>query len=123
MPLSEYEQRVLSQLEAQLASEDPDLGSRLASSANPRRGRLVLGIAGVLVGLVLLVLGLIISVVGVSLFGFLAMFAGALFCFSSPGRRGGPAPVRKVGSSGQPSNKPGLSERFEKRFHDPSGSL
>ncbi|MDR3359169.1 MAG: DUF3040 domain-containing protein [Bifidobacteriaceae bacterium] len=113
MPLSEYEQRVLEQLEAQLASEDPELGSRLAAAGGPRRGRIALGVAAVMIGLSVLVLGMVLSQVWVSLIGFLAMFAGAYFAFSSP-KSGRPRPGNAKSSAKKPP-KPGLSDRFQRR--------
>ena len=60
MPLSEYEQRVLDQLERDLGT-DPKLGRTM--SRQPRsRGRLVLGVFGVIAGLaVLVILPLVLS--------------------------------------------------------------
>ncbi|MDR1394520.1 MAG: DUF3040 domain-containing protein [Bifidobacteriaceae bacterium] len=121
MPLSEYEQRVLDQLEAQLASEDPVLGSRLASPAAPRRTRVALGVSGVVVGLSGLVLGLVVSLVWISLIAFLAMFAGAYFALTSP-------KTGRIGRDQEPLGKakphrPGLSERFQKRFDGTDGAF
>lgn len=111
MPLSEYEQRVLDQLEAQLASEDPELGSRLAAAASPRRSRVALGLVAVAAGLAVLVLGVGVSLLWVSLAGFLLMFAGGLFALSTPKARGLAGP----GAGAKPA-KPGLSDRFQKRI-------
>ncbi|MDR1187295.1 MAG: DUF3040 domain-containing protein [Bifidobacteriaceae bacterium] len=117
MPLSEYEQRVLDQLEAQLASEDPKLESRMAAANGPRRGRLALGVAGVVVGLSALVLGVAVSQLWVSLIGFLLMFAGAYFAFTRPKSVSMDAAAAKA----KAPRKPGLSDRFEKRFEDRDG--
>jgi hypothetical protein len=118
VPLSEYEQRVLDQLEAQLTSEDPELGSRLAAVSAPRRGRVALGVAGVVVGLVVLVLGLAVSQLWVSLIGFLAMFAGAYFALRTP-------KAKAASGAGRPKKpaKPGLSDRFQKRLDEGDGSI
>jgi hypothetical protein len=127
MPLSEYEQRVLDQLEAQLASEDPELGSRLAAVSSPRRGRVALGVSGVVVGLAALVLGMVVSQLWVSLIGFLLMFAGAYFAFSTPKAKGLPGAAGGAGGQGGAGGagggagggkppKPGLSNRFQKRI-------
>ncbi|MDR1635050.1 MAG: DUF3040 domain-containing protein [Bifidobacteriaceae bacterium] len=121
MPLSEYEQRVLDQLEAQLASEDPKLESRMAAVAEPRRTRVALGVFVGLLGLAALVLGLAISQLWVSLAGFLAMFCGAYFAFTRPKRASGdPATTAKDPKNKAP-RKPGLSDRFLKRFEDRDG--
>jgi hypothetical protein len=117
MPLSEYEQRVLDQLEAQLTSEDPKLGSRMAAaSVPPGRGRVVLGLAGVLIGLSFLILGVAVSQLWVSLIGFLVMFLGAYFAFTKPKPR--PAAPAKPTVNPKEPRKPGLSDRFLKRFED-----
>ncbi|MDR2374530.1 MAG: DUF3040 domain-containing protein [Bifidobacteriaceae bacterium] len=120
MPLSEYEQRVLDQLEAQLASEDPKLGSRMAAAAAPRRSRVALGAAGAVMGLALLVLGVAVQQEWVSLGGFLLMFAGAYFALSKP-RKAGAAPAAAKPPKGKAAPKPGLSDRFQKRFEDRDG--
>ncbi|MDR2347718.1 MAG: DUF3040 domain-containing protein [Bifidobacteriaceae bacterium] len=122
MPLSEYEQRVLDQLEAQLVSEDPELGSRLAAVASPRRGRVALGVSGVVVGLAVLVLGMVVSQLWVSLIGFLLMFAGAYFAFSTPKTRGLPGSPGGVPGASKPP-KPGLSDRFQRRIDGREDSL
>ncbi|MDR2378264.1 MAG: DUF3040 domain-containing protein [Bifidobacteriaceae bacterium] len=120
MPLSEYEQRVLDQLEAQLASEDPKLGSRMASAATPQRSRVALGVSAAAIGLALLVLGLAVSRTWVSLAGFLVMFAGVYFALTKPKRLEAEGPAAKS-PKGRPPRKPGLAERFQKRFEDRDG--
>ena len=57
MPLSEYEQRVLEQMERQLASDDPRLANTLTQRGRRPVLRYVLAGVGVAVGLLLLVLG------------------------------------------------------------------
>ncbi|MDR0366806.1 MAG: DUF3040 domain-containing protein [Bifidobacteriaceae bacterium] len=121
VPLSEYEQRVLDQLEAQLASEDPALGSRMASPASPRRGRVALGASAVAVGLAILVLGMVISQLWVSLIGFLAMFGGAYFALTSP--KTNPLAEAPAAPKKRSSGKSRLSERFDKRLDDQGGGL
>ncbi|MDR2254137.1 MAG: DUF3040 domain-containing protein [Bifidobacteriaceae bacterium] len=124
MPLSEYEQRVLDQLEAQLAHEDPELGSRMVAVGARRRGRVALGVAGVVFGLVILVTGVAVGQVWVSLIGFLIMFGGAYFAVSKPKakgladampRRRGPK-SGKSGKSGKAGGKTGLSDKFLRRI-------
>lgn len=76
MPLSEYEQRVLEQMERQLTSDDP----RLANTLTRRGGRhhvrryVVAGV-GAAVGLLLLVVGAASSQAWVGAIGFVVMFA------------------------------------------------
>jgi hypothetical protein len=111
MPLSEYEQRVLDQLEAQLTSEDPKLGSRMAAANSPRRGRVALGACGGLLGLVLLVTGVAASQVWISPIGFVIMFIGVYFALTSPKER-----TKTPPAANQKPRKPGLSERFQQRL-------
>jgi len=113
VPLSEYEQRVLNQLEQQLASQDPSLEAKLSSPAAPRRGRVALGLAGGLVGLAVLVVGMVAMQMWVSLIGFVLMFVGAYWAFTRP-KGAANTPVPKPGEP----RRPKLSERFEKRWED-----
>ena len=80
MALSEEEQRLLAQLEASLAAEDPELAQTLGSHNTPRQihGRRA-ALAGVLfvIGLVLLVVGLQ-TIWPLSVVGFIAMFAATI---------------------------------------------
>jgi hypothetical protein len=122
MPLSEYEQRVLDQLEQQLASEDPKLGSKMAAPQSSRRGRIILGVLGVIVGLVVLVVGVTVEQMWVSIAGFLVMFVGAYAAFTSPRR----SKTKGAGSAGPKTKGPKgskLNERFEKRWEERGGEL
>ncbi|MDR1799766.1 MAG: DUF3040 domain-containing protein [Bifidobacteriaceae bacterium] len=134
MPLSEYEQRVLDQLEQQLASEDPKLGAQLAAGPPPpRRGRILLGVTIVAAGLALMISGLAAGWPWLSIIGFLVMFAGAYLSFSSPKR--GPADDLAAGGEGSgpqlgesamkahPAKKGRLTERLEKRWEDRRGEF
>ena len=118
MPLSEYEQRVLEQMEQQLTSDDPKLVNALqGGAASPVRRWLLTG-AGALVGLVVLVIGAVTSLPIVGVLGFVTMFVAVVLFFSPPRRRG---PAGVVGADGrvkQPKapDKPGLSDRLEKRW-------
>jgi len=113
MPLSEYEQRVLDQLEQQLASQDPSLGAKMASVPSPRRGRIALGLAIGLVGLTGLVIGMMVGQMWISMIGFVLMFAGAYWALTRP---------KVISGSSKPSAKPSrpprskLSDRFDKRW-------
>jgi hypothetical protein len=129
VPLSEYEQRVLDQLEQQLASEDPKLGSKMSAPQSSRRGRVILGVTGIVLGLVVLVVGMVVSQVWVSIIGFLVMFAGAYAALSSPrgpkgsGGGGGGGAAGPKGPKAKGPGKSKLNERFEKRWEDRGGDL
>lgn len=82
MALSEEEQRMLEQLEASLSREDPRLASTLRgtrTSIEPRR--ILVGVAGFLLGLALLVGGMAWKW-PLSLVGFAVMLAAAYYCIS-----------------------------------------
>lgn len=123
MPLSEYEQRVLEELERDLGA-DPKLGRTMAKQ--PRsRGRLVLGVFGVIAGLTVLVIGTATQVIVVGVAGFAIMAAAALWAMLAPRGAAPKAAASKGGSAGpKPKSQAGgddrsfmtkLEERFERR--------
>lgn len=123
MPLSEYEQRVLEELERDLGA-DPKLGRTMAKQ--PRsRGRLVLGVFGVIAGLTVLVIGTATQVIVVGVAGFAIMAAAALWAMLAPRGAAPKAAASKGGSAGpKPKSHAGgdersfmtkLEERFERR--------
>lgn len=122
MPLSEYEQRVLEQMERQLTSDDP----RLANTLTRRGGRgpatryVVAGV-GATVGLLLLVLGAAMSQPWLGAIGFVVMFAAVAFAFAAPraerpGPQGTVAPDGSVRRATSPSKKQGFMSRLEERW-------
>lgn len=125
MPLSEYEQRVLEQMERQLTSDDPRLANTLTQRGHRRPlGRYVIAGAGAAVGLLLLVLGAANSVPWLGVVGFVVMFAAVAFAFAVPQRAGhGPGPRGVVQSDGQVKpttssarRKTSLMSRLEERW-------
>lgn len=117
MPLSEYEQRVLEQMERQLQSEDP----RLASSMQSRRSGVagyVLPVLGVLVGLLALVLGAANSQLWLGVLGFVIMFSAVAFAFSGPRRSGttGRSKVVPISKARTGRQRKGVMRRFEDRW-------
>jgi hypothetical protein len=127
MPLSEYEQRVLEQLERDLGA-DPKLGRTMARQ--PRsRARLVFAVFGVIAGLAVLLIGAATQIVLLGVAGFALMAIAALWAMLGPRQRAS-ADATATGakpSSGKPaSGKKGrskddrpfmvrLEERFERR--------
>ena len=104
MPLSEYEQRVLDQLERDLGS-DPKLGRTMARQ--PRsRGRLVLGVFGVIAGLAVLVIGAATQMVLLGVAGFAIMAGVALWALLGPRAKPQAAPKP---SDSKPSGASGAS--------------
>ncbi len=125
MPLSEYEQRVLEQMEQQLSSDDPKLASAMHGKSSSPVTRWLLAGAGVLSGLGLLVVGAAMGRAWLGIIGFVLMFGAVLWGFSSP-RKSGPRGV--VGADGSVGRRPSspaparragffsrLEERWEKR--------
>ena len=90
MPLSEYEQRVLEEMEQQLRSDDPKLADTISGAAVRRPRNVVLGTLLGLAGIGLLVAGAATSYVALGIVGFLAMFGGVMLAISRPKRVAAP---------------------------------
>ena len=117
MPLSEYEQRVLSQMEQQLRS-DPRLVSTFTSEQRYSGRRLAIGTVLVLAGLGMLVGGVAGSLIWLGVLGFGAMLGGVMLAISKP--KGG-AP-RQASAAPSRASKPaanrdsGFMQRLEERW-------
>lgn len=99
MPLSEYEQRVLEQMERQLASDDPRLASTMQSGGHSGATHWLLAGLGAVAGLLALIGGAALSQVWLGVVGFLVMFGAVAFGFSPPrSKKSGPRGV--VGQDG-----------------------
>ncbi|GEL94253.1 DUF3040 domain-containing protein [Cellulomonas composti] len=136
MPLSEYEQRVLEQMERQLSSDDPRLANTLKHRGRRSVGRYVAAGLGAVVGLLMLVFGTAESMPVLGVIGFVVMFAAVAFAFANPHSHEGPqgvveedGTVRPAGpgasakgaraprSGKQPkAHKPGFMDRLEERW-------
>lgn len=123
MPLSEYEQRVLEQMERQLTSDDPRLANTLTRRSGRRPvTRYVIAGVGAVTGLLLLVVGAATSQPWLGAIGFVVMFAAVAFAFATPGKeRTGPqgtvAPdgsVRRAPAAAV--KKHGFMSRLEQRW-------
>src|SRR5947209_16491053 len=105
VPLSENEQRLLEQMERALYAEDPKWASamrgavRRSSSAR----RLILGVGGIVLGLVLLLVGVAQQAVIVGIIGFVVMLAAFAYTVSSR-RRPGPSGVVNHAGGVRPVN-------------------
>ncbi|GGB97134.1 DUF3040 domain-containing protein [Cellulomonas carbonis] len=122
MPLSEYEQRVLEQMERQLSSDDPKLVNTFQGRASSGLRRWVLVGLGAVVGLTVLVVGAATSNPIVGVLGFIVMFVSAVLAFSPP-RRSGPTgvvgpdgTVRRPGTAPKPSRNQSFVQRMEARW-------
>jgi hypothetical protein len=132
VPLSEHEQRLLEQMERALYAEDPKFASSLRGR-DPRsnfRRRMVLAGFGAVVGVALLMTGLVAKIVLVSVLGFVAMLASALFAvtsyrsLSAAGRLGvvdGAGTVRRPTPQQAPARRArdhrGFMDRMEERWN------
>jgi hypothetical protein len=131
VPLSEHEQRLLEQMERALYAEDPKFASSLRGR-DPRssfRRRMVLAGFGAVVGVALLMTGLVTKLVLVSVLGFVAMLASALFAvtsyrsLSAAGRLGvvdGAGAVRRPAAQAparRARDHRGLMNRLEERWN------
>jgi Protein of unknown function (DUF3040) len=127
VPLSENEQRLLEQMERALYAEDPKWASamrgavRRSSSAR----RLILGVGGIVLGLVLLLVGVAQQAVIVGIIGFVVMLAAFAYTVSSRRRPGGPTGVvnraggvRQVNTRRRSSFMQRLEERWERRRNE-----
>jgi hypothetical protein len=122
MPLSEYEQRVLEQMERQLTSDDPKLVNTFQGRPASSLRRYLLTSAGALLGLTVLVIGAATSTPVVGVLGFVAMFVSVVLAFSPP-RRGGPTgvvaadgSVRPPAGHGTRTTNAGFITRLEQRW-------
>jgi len=82
MPLSEYEQRVLEQLERDL-NADPKLGRTMVTNSRSR-GRIAVGVLGVLIGLAVVLIGVVAAVIPLGIGGFALMIAAAMWALFAP---------------------------------------
>ncbi|MEG3614859.1 MULTISPECIES: DUF3040 domain-containing protein [Isoptericola] len=130
MPLSEYEQRVLEQMERALESDDPRLATTLQQSRRRSPLRFVLAGVGVVLGLLLLVIGAASQMAWLGVVGFALMFAGVAFVFAAPRKKGPQGVVKDDGnvtpsaaaSGGTRTAKPkpksaGFLDRLEERWN------
>jgi len=117
MPLSEYEQRVLEQMERQLSSDDPRLVQTLRTGSRSVRRWLLTG-AGAAAGLAVLVIGAATSSPWIGVAGFVLMFASVVLMFSSPRRQQGPVGTVQPGGAVRPrrSRSASFMARMEQRW-------
>jgi hypothetical protein len=126
MPLSEYEQRVLEQMERQLASDDPRLANTLTQRGRRPVLRYILSGVGAAGGLLLLVLGAATDKPALGVVGFVLMFAAVAYVFAaprshkapteaSPDQSSHPATAPSGRSGGRRSFMTRLEERWDRR--------
>ncbi|HLS02547.1 MAG TPA: DUF3040 domain-containing protein [Beutenbergiaceae bacterium] len=115
MPLSEYEQRVLEQMEQQLRSDDPRLVEAITGRRSRRPAHMALGIVAVLAGLGALIGGVAAGQTWLGILGFLLMFGGVLLAT----RKSDLGPEPSQGSTGKSSSKrKAFMDRLDERWDD-----
>jgi len=114
MPLSEYEQRVLDQLERDLGT-DPKLGRTMARGSR-QRGRIVGGALGVLIGLGVVLIGAVAQIIPVGIAGFALMLAAAMWAMFTP-RKHAAAKASGRGAT-QAAKKQAAKEPFMRRVEE-----
>jgi Protein of unknown function (DUF3040) len=115
MPLSEYEQRVLDDLERDLGS-DPKLKSAMTRSRGTV-GRLVVAVVGVVVGLGVVLAGVMTKVWLIGIGGFALMITIVLWALLGPSASGrGTKRPAKGSAKGSAKSHQGFMTRLEERF-------
>lgn len=112
MPLSEYEQRVLEQMERDLGA-DPKLNNAMSKAVRPR-GRWTFAFIGMLIGLGVLLWGVVAQIVGVGIVGFAIMLGSALWGMLAPAKKAQAAPA--AGAAPRKAKRQGFMNRVEERF-------
>ena len=96
MALSDRERRLLAEMEAALATDDPRLESRLGGSTMaPARPRLVLGASLTILGIAIIFAGLISKITPLGVVGFLVALVGLLALIRSVAALGSRTPRTK----------------------------
>ena len=121
MALSERERRLLAEMEAALASDDPRLQSTLAGSdtatlARRAPGSAIAGIALILSGIAILFGGLISQITLLGVAGFIVALGGLLMVLRTISASGLPSAPRRKGGQGNFSAR--LQERWDQRNFD-----
>ena len=119
MGLTEREKRLLAEMEAALASDDPRLQSTLTSDATPRSARLkspslLKGFALFIAGIAGLFYGVIAPFFIVGVAGFILSLVGLILTID---RIGSPASIASSGKSRAPkSPRSSLNQRLQERW-------
>lgn len=112
MPLSDEEKRLLAEMEAALAVDDPKLVSTLSGKVrSPKKNRMFAGILLFFTGLATLLAGLISQAIPVGIAGFVLALIGLVFIISN---LAGKTPV--PAKTDQRPKKPKWSASFEERW-------
>lgn len=126
MPLSEHEQRILEQLERDLATDDPKLATAMTHGHRTSAKRIAVGALGVVAGLVMLFIGVAKSLAVVGIIGFVIMVLAIWYAVTSDktqsltllGPDGKPISHSKTGSGpgSAPRKKQSFTSKMEERW-------
>jgi len=128
MPLSDHERRMLAEMEAAMAQEDPKLVSTLTGRASlsafgSSYRRLSIGAALIFLGMATIIAGLIAKVTLIGLAGFAIALLGCVAILSyftarsGSGQAGNPAAPKAPRTKG-PSWSQRMEDRWERRNFD-----
>lgn len=126
MPLSEYEQRVLDQMERQLTSDDPELVTSLSTTRRGSSVRYLLAAIGIVAGIGLLIVGVAQSQPIIGVIGFAIMFLAVAYALTKPPAvKPGAGPIGSIGPDGRlkpaagkkkPSGSKSFMAKLEERW-------
>ena len=123
MALSEYERKMLEELEAQLSDEDPGFADSLkpaspgvSASKQLSVRHLVLGLLVAILGVGVLVAGVATELVVIGVLGVVVMFAGTWYVIEGIQERPGAQRVKRKGEP--PRQGPASSSRPTSRFSE-----
>ena len=110
MSLSDRERRLLAEMEAALATDDPRLQTTLTEGRSSRlRTRPLIGALVILGGIAILFSGLVAQITALGVAGFIVALVGVLSLVSSAGQAGARAPRN-------PRRRTSLGSRLEERW-------
>ena len=121
MALSDYERKMLEQLEAQLADDDPKLAESLASNENSAKQaavspkHLVVGLIVAVVGLLIVLGAVAIEIIPLGVLGFLVVFGGLWYLSAGMTRVEAPAGAARPQRQSRASFMEQQMEEWRKR--------
>jgi Flp pilus assembly protein TadB len=110
MALSDHERKLLAEMEAAFAQEDPGLVSTLTGKARTRQGsRALLGTIIFLAGMAILFGGLVSKIITIGLLGFVVALVGAFLVITN-------LTIGRSKSERSQKNRPSFGDRLEQRW-------
>ena len=137
MALTEYEKKILEQMEASLREEDPALASQMSAPVSeepeskaaegPRAPRrIALGLTGAVLGMIVLVaavsLGYSVVSILLGVVGFAVTVAGVLYAFSRPSAQGRGADESRSAKKNKGGGWDSFIQDQERRWDDRRGN-